>query len=243
VKWLYFPFKDISADPVMPENLKRYQKKYGANGLIVRQFGDGYFLDRVGDDDMFIVAGHGAPEDERIGVSVKAGGFFGMFGQTVQESITANDLADMLYDWGLPRSHKYIKTISCGGAGMATAADAQARALGQDDAQELVVVPLKAVNSTNCFASVFAKAMFKRGYWQILVRGYPGFVNAMELQKMLTMESEDQGSTGRGFTTKDWGDNKVKMVKVPTKTVYQDFWFDGYGRRVRGKGDWRSWDS
>ena len=81
VKWLYFPFKDISADSTMPANLKRYQDKYGATKLTVRQYGDGYFLDRVRDDDMFIVAGHGDPEDERIGVSVNAEGFFGMLGK------------------------------------------------------------------------------------------------------------------------------------------------------------------
>src|SRR5262249_5832783 len=102
-KWLYFAFKDISADPTMPGNLKRYQDKYGGQ-LTVRQFGDGNLLNDVGDDDMFIVNGHGDAEDDRIGVQVKAEGFLGFLGKKVQVTMTANQLAKMLRDADLPRS-------------------------------------------------------------------------------------------------------------------------------------------
>jgi len=230
VKWLYFPFKDISADPTMPKNLKRYQGKYGAN-LTVRQFGDGELFNDVGDDDMFIVVGHGLPGNENIGVSVKAEGLAGFFGKTVQVTITANTLADMLMIGGLPYSHKYIKTISCGGAGIAIADDANVRL--DRTGQKVTGMPLKEVKSqSDCFACVLAKAMAQRKYWRLLVRGYPGFVNAKELQKTVFMESGDQSDKGKGFTVDYWGGKKVKMMQAPTKSLEEEYWFDGYGRLV-----------
>src|SRR5262245_32583445 len=101
----------------MPGNLTRYQNKYGSN-LTVRQFCDGNLVSGVGDDEVVIVAGHGLAGDEEIGVTAMAevAGFFGKKVKEVQVTLTANDLAAMLDAALLPKTHKYIKTISCGGA-------------------------------------------------------------------------------------------------------------------------------
>jgi hypothetical protein len=226
---LYFPFKDITADPSMPLNLKRYKDKY-ADRLTVRQLGDGNRLDNVGDDDMFIIAGHGLPNDNRIGVSVKydspVGSILAFFGQTREETITANDLANILMGSGLPKGHKYIKTLTCGGAGMATADTANARFNSTNT--KVLDLPLKEVKSENCFASVLAIAMRERDYYQLLVKGYPGFVNATELEKTVTMESD----TTKGFAHAHWGDGKKPMVQAPTRSLEEDYWFDGWGKLV-----------
>lgn len=224
MKWLYFPFKNIDSDPSMPKNLQRYQAKYGA-GLTVRKLGN-LLLD-VPDDDMLIIAGHGLPGDDRIGVTVTADSLFGtLFGSTTQQSMTANDLAKLLLRSGLPLGHKRIKTITCGGAGIAVADTAGARL--DATGTKVVDLPLKEVKSVDCFASVLSQAMLKRGYRRLLVRGYPGFVNATGLQKMITVESD----TAQGFTRDYWGDGNTPLVRASTKSLEEEYWFDGWGKLV-----------
>ena len=224
MKWLYFPFKNIDNDPTMPRNLKRYQDKYGAN-LTVRRLGN-LLLD-VPDDDMLIIAGHGLPKDSRIGVTVIEDSLFGtLFSKTTQETLTANDLAKLLMRSGLPSGHRYLKTISCGGAGMAVADDTNVRM--DSSGGKVMELPLKEVKSVDCFASVLSQAMRELGYYRLLVRGYPGFVNACGLQKLVTMESGSK----LGFSYSYWGDGKVPMVEAPTKSLEEEYWFDGWGRLV-----------
>ncbi|HSW04515.1 hypothetical protein [Aquabacterium sp.] len=194
MKWLYFPFQDVSADPTMPSNEARYRSKYGP-GLTVLQYP--HRLDHVPDDDTFIVAGHGLPGMDAIGVSVldeNASSFensiralAGKGPAKRQVTMQANDLAQQLRDAELPRTHKRIKLITCGGAGMAILDDAKVEWDSSVDAaartvKDVPAAPFASANTANCFASVFAKAMAQRDYTQLRVRAYPGFVNANGVQ-------------------------------------------------------------
>ncbi|MGH7066578.1 MAG: hypothetical protein ACREFO_08765 [Acetobacteraceae bacterium] len=135
-KWLYFPFDDVSKDPTMPGNRQRYETKYEQNLTVVSK---GQPLNLVGDNDMLIIAGHGLPNSSRIGVTTEQGtklelGLLGgiakrvtmTFSHGTQVSVTADDLADQLASALLPWPHKYIKLITCGGAGMAAVDEAKA---------------------------------------------------------------------------------------------------------------------
>jgi hypothetical protein len=106
-KWLYFPFTDITNDATMPGNKKRYEEKYGER-LIVRQKGQLASLVDIGDDEMLIIAGHGLPDSQKIGVTTNPGVkkhiviasheidvLFTEVAPT-QVTMTANDLADEL---------------------------------------------------------------------------------------------------------------------------------------------------
>ncbi|MGH7070095.1 MAG: hypothetical protein ACREFO_08770 [Acetobacteraceae bacterium] len=79
-----------------------------------------------------------------------------------------------------------------------------------------------------------------------MVKGYPGFVDAMGQQKMVTLEATsaaaqfkewyqklfatDGVALGRDY----WKDGKVAMVSIPSKLV-NDYWFDSSGRLQRQK--------
>jgi len=267
-KWLYFPFKDITQDPTMPGNKDRYEKKYG-DRLIVRQKGELASLADVHDDEMLIIAGHGLPNSSRIGITTDPGKkkqFVISSGETVvftevsptQATITANDLADeLLVEAKLSQTHKYIKLITCGGAGMVRADDAN---VTWDEKRQVTAAPIVAnshEHMADCLASVLAKALGQRGYKNVMVKGYPGFVGAMEQQKRVLVEgaspqsqeerqrTDAQRDEVEKKTTVDfaktwagdvrpkfgkdyWKGGQVGMVSPPTKFV-NDYWFDHNG--------------
>lgn len=254
-KWLYFPFDDVSQDPTMPGNRQRYETKYGQNLTVV---GKGQPLNLVGDNDMFIIAGHGLPNKSDIGVTTEKGTtldlgkFGGMFKQVTmtfshgkQERMTADDLADQLATGTgpLPLTHKYIKLITCGGAGMVTVDEAKATF---DSTNTATAIPVTAhSHETDCLASVLAKALGLRHYNQILVKGYPGFVNAMGAQKKVTVEASAGaqfkewyqklfGTDGVALGADYWKDGTVGMVSIPSKLV-NDYWFDSSGTLQKQK--------
>jgi len=216
-KWLYFPFQDISHDAEMPGNRKRYEEKYGER-LIVKQKGDPRCLADIHDDEMLIIAGHGLPDKSAIGVTDHAGvkhdikisspeinvTFHSV--KPTQITITANDLAKELDETAeLPKTHIYIKLITCGGAGM-VAVDDNTKSKGKNGVTtDIPIVPNSHQHMTECLASVLAKALGLRGYTQVLVKGYPGFVNAMGQQKTLIVEATSDAS------------QEKKQAKSPTQ--------------------------
>ncbi|MGH7121068.1 MAG: hypothetical protein ACREFP_19115 [Acetobacteraceae bacterium] len=256
-KWLYFPFDDVSQDKTMPGNRQRYETKYRQNLTVV---GKGQLLSLVGDNDMFIIAGHGLPNSSRIGVTTEKGTSFDLgllggiakrvtmtFSHGTQVSITADDLADQLLLAHLPPSHKYIKLITCGGAGMAAVDETKATYdPGKPQKSEtLTFIPVTGhSHEDDCLASVLAKALGLRGYGAVLVKGYPGFVDAMGQQKMVTVEvtsaaaqfkewyqklfATDGVALGKDY----WKGGKVGMVGIPSKLV-NDYWFDSSGKLRR----------
>jgi hypothetical protein len=163
--------------------------------------------------------------------------------------MAANDLSDRISGAGLNKNHKHIKLITCGGAGMAIA-DENSIVWGptpanQRTVEDVVSISLASATTADCLASVLAKAMAQpgRGFTRLLVRGYPGFVNAMGLQKFLSLESSS-GNGFKGVSEDTWtGERKVywdtKMMKVPVRAIKDPntglkakFWFDRTGNRV-----------
>lgn len=238
-KWLYFPFSDISKDTTMPQNRKRYEDKYGQD-LTVRFKGSQ--LNDVGDDDMLIIAGHGLPNSSLIGIGTEETvSILGItFSRPTQVTMTANDLAQELVDANLPRTHRYIKLITCGGAGMVAVDDAKATIANN------VVASVPVVNhshQSDCLASVLAKELGRMLYGNVMVKGYPGFVNAIGAQKVLTVEATSEfsmtkkwyqhvtGGVERGYEY--WKDGSVGMARnIPTKLM-NDYWFNSSGALSR----------
>ncbi|MGH2390957.1 MAG: hypothetical protein ACRDIE_22380, partial [Chloroflexota bacterium] len=252
-KWLYFPFDDVSNDPTMPGNRQRYESKYGQDLTVV---GKGQLLSLVGDNEMFIIAGHGLPNSSRIGITTELGTkldlgkFFGnvktvtmTFAQSTQVSVTADDLADQLLLSHLPPSHKYIKLITCGGAGMAAVDEAKAQ-YGADKKTPTAIPVTGHSHETDCLASVLAKALGLRGYRGVMVKGYPGFVNAMGQQKTVTVEATSAAAQfkewyqtlfctdGVALGSDYWKGGTVPMVSIPSKLL-NDYWFDATGKLDR----------
>lgn len=256
MKYLYFPFQDdISYDPTMPANKARYEKKYGTGLRVVQYPGS---LAQVQNDEMLIVAGHGLPGNKNIGLSVddpatpnleRAGRFLGGHRpRTLQVKMEANDLADRISQAGLNKAHRFIKLITCGGAGMAIADDASVvwkTTAPNKKIEDLASISLASVTTADCLASVLAKAMAQPGrdFTRLLVRGYPGFVNATGLQKFLTLESAS-GLGNKGVSTDTWTKTShtywdKNMLTVPIKAIIDSstgqkerFWFDRHGNRV-----------
>jgi hypothetical protein len=258
MKTLYFPFQDdIKDDTSMPANRERYRKKYGASLRVVQYPGS---LAEVGIEETLIVAGHGLPGSDKIGLSVddpatprteRWGRYvLGHRPRTMQLTLTADNLADRISAAGLKKAHKRIKLITCGGAGMGVV-DTESVAWkdgtqdGNRTIDDLTSIKLKELKSADCLASVLAKAMAQpgRGFTQVIVRGYPGFVNCTELQKFLSIESSS-GEGHSGVSTDSW--TKVsttywapKMANVPNSKIIDPatgekakFWFDSKGNRV-----------
>ncbi len=238
-KCLYFPFTDISRDSTMPQNRARYESKYGG-GLKVRFKGDP--LHDVKDDEMLIIGGHGLPDSSKIGVSVDAG--VTILGVQVRSptmvTMTANDLAAELAAAGLPTTHKYIKLITCGGAGIVAVDDKRATIANG----RVTGLPVARHNHVaECLGSVLAKALGQRHYEDILVKAYPGFVNGTQNDKMLVVEGTSElsqksgwlsyvtGTVDRGMSS--WKGGTVGMLgNVPTK-IMNDYWFDKNGNLQR----------
>ncbi|MGH7078387.1 MAG: hypothetical protein ACREFU_09835 [Acetobacteraceae bacterium] len=248
-KWLYFPFDDISKDPTMPGNRKRYEEKYKAN-LTVVMLGD--LLHLVGDDEMFIIAGHGLPGSSEIGITTGPGKTKAhrVLGIDAQSTMTANDLADHLLKAGLPKTHKYIKLISCGSAGMVAVDDKNATIDSSDTKNPKVaaVTVTTHIHEAECLASVLAAALGKRDYNDVLVKGYPGFVNAMNPQKTVSVEGTSEASQVRQMVelvqesgpvtvemeraqhgVRYWQRGMVGMVRIPAKLL-NNYWFDKSGQ-------------
>jgi hypothetical protein len=111
--------------------------------------------------------------------------------------------------------------------------------------EDVVSISLASVSTADCLASVLAKAMAQPGrdFTRLLVRGYPGFVNAVGVQKFLSIESAS-GNGFKGVSEDTWtGEKEVywntNMMKVPTRALTDPdtglkarFWFDGTGNRV-----------
>lgn len=235
-KWLYFPFNDISQDTTMPQNRKRYEEKYQTR-LTVAFKGDS--LSGVKDDDMLIIAGHGLPNSDKIGVTTNPG--TKILGVTVvaptQATMTANDLADEIATARLPDSHRYIKLITCGGGGMAAVDDKNATITNN----KVTAIPVTThSHATDCLASVLAKALGQRGYNSVMVKGYPGFVNGQGAQKTVSVEGTSDTSQkkklyqelfhtgGVALGSDYWKDGTVGMVTIPSNLV-NDYWFDKNG--------------
>jgi hypothetical protein len=123
--------------------------------------------------------------------------------------------------------------------------------------QKVTAMPMAShEHMADCLASVLAKALGQRGYQNVMVKGYPGFVDAMEQQKVVTVEGTSTTSqekrqpksgaqdllaqqTNDEFAKKwaqgaihgreYWGQGDVGMVRnIPTKLV-NDYWFDSKG--------------
>jgi hypothetical protein len=235
-KWLYFPFKDISKDTSMPQNKLRYEEKYGED-LSIAFKGDS--LRTVQNDEMLIIAGHGLPKMAKIGVTTETGLAIGPIDliSPTQITTTANDLADELLAAKLPVTHKYIKLITCGGAGMVSVDDAKAKVV---DGKVTAVDVVLHTHDTDCLGSVLAKALGQKGYDNIMVKAYPGFVNATGAVKSVSVEGISPMSQvkEKNFFGQDkseaklgspyWRDGKIGMVPIPSKLL-NDFWFDRTG--------------
>jgi hypothetical protein len=239
-KWLYFPFKDISKDTSMPQNKQRYEEKYGEQ-LTVAFKGDA--LGAIKDDEMLIIAGHGLPNLAEIGVTAYEGPAIAawILQKPTQITTTANDLADELVAAKLPLTHKYIKIITCGGAGMVSVNDGKATVA---DGKVTAIDVVLHTHETDCLGSVLAKALGQKGYAGIMVKAYPGFVNATGAKKSVSVEGISPASQEKNkglfggaksearLGSPYWRDGKIGMVPVPTKLL-NDFWFDRTGELKR----------
>ncbi len=250
-KWLYFAFDDISQDPTMPGNCKRYEEKYGADLTVVMK---GESLSLVESDDMLIIAGHGLPHTSDIAITTgpatkKSHKILGIPAQT---TMTANDLADQLKKSGLPIKHKYIKLLTCGGAGMVAVDDENAKI---DNGKVTAITVSKHIHEHECLASVLAASLGKRDYNDVRVKGYPGFVDATKQQKMVSVEGTSTHSQIRQMVelteqTEEgekkskvamgraqyglfyWKEGTMGMVSIPSKFL-NDFWFNSKGELQR----------
>lgn len=246
MRWLYIPFANIQDDPTMPGNKKRYTDKYQARIGVIHHPEK---LNDVDNDDVLIIGGHGMPGSKEIGVSVldnnvswhemAARKLYNKPPATTYDTLTAHSLAERIFGSDLDLGHKHIKLLTCGGAGMAIV---DAAGLNYADANNRHPAAWNfggmAKSVQDCLVAVFAEEMGKKGYDKIMVRGYPGFVNAMGQDKTLTVESPDKrGSVQEHEVYNGWGGFKNEQywkesVTLPTKLINEKFWFNNKGQRV-----------
>ena len=159
-------------------------------------------------DELLVIAGHGLPADERIGATVRLFNE-GVCVSTFEQTMTANQLADLLESMKLPKGHYRIRVLTCHGAGTA-------KAHWNPQAQR---VKLQDVIFASCVASLLAKAMAARAYGSIMVQGYPGAVDARGVRL-------EQGKDPVDAAHKQLmlGEDRVSAEYI------EKFWFDGTGR-------------
>jgi hypothetical protein len=231
MKWLFVSVANLlKGEKDTDLVVERYKKEYDTEITIVYNTWPGYSskLQDVKDYEMLIIVGHGdidkggKKNSEKIGIQEesiiggpKKEGFFGL-GDNEKTIITANDLAKMLERNGLPKSHVLIKTTSCCGGGLAREVNGR---IGLID--------------NPCFASVLAKALYNlkpTGYQNIIVGGYPGYVQVHTRFKNGTPEKYTAKTiTVRGQKTTGDFDGKRNTANWPEHKTNeaQILWYRG----------------
>ena len=164
---------------------------------------------------MFIIAAHGCIEENgrQCLWNQKSGGEW--------ESITANDLAIKLFAQGLKKHHKFMKLISCYGAGLIKV-KTDPTTMSTRNFNDFLIEEEIGTTKT-CFAAVFASALGQLGYNDVRVKAYPGQVfndSSIPLWENLQREVKVQGS---GFYS----------PSISTKTLTDDYWYDSTGKLTR----------
>jgi len=172
--YLYFPFTNWEEDSVLKNDVKGF-KKVGLEFELAERSTE-KCLAPVNDDDLLIISGHGGVGSANIS----------MVGATGRVRLPASSLADLLATDGLPKTHQSILLITCYGGGMSsiTSAEGNADLSGSEQSS----VPSKAASTRvaaknlelisnkagECLASILAKGLGMKGYYSILVGGWPG---------------------------------------------------------------------
>ncbi len=179
---LYFPFDNWKEDKVLKNDVDGFRKSGLEFELIDRTTPS--CLGGIGGEDLIIISGHGGVGSSRISMTGKGG----------KVRLTANDLAKLLEDDGLSKKHQSILLITCYGGGKSEVTGTDSTPLSDSEWDELFdTLPVEAVQHRvapssmrltsnkigDCLASILAKACGMRGYYSILVGGFPGsFVTA-----------------------------------------------------------------
>jgi len=178
-KFLYFPFTNFREDSVMRDIKSRYIKKYGEDVALADSRSS---LESIEDEEMLIIAAHGSnakPDRSSLWLE-RTGGTW--------DSITANKLAENLAKRGLRKTHRYLKLVSCYGAGDLRVTTGFST-VATRNFEEFTIEEFG--TTTKCFASVFAKALGLGGYNQVKVKAYPG--------KVFNDAQREVKVTGSGF--------------------------------------------
>jgi hypothetical protein len=189
--------------------VESYKAQYGsAIRIVYKSWGAAApTLKDVKDDETLIIVGHGNVNQDGINKSERLGVTEGSpWGGANKERtiVTANGLADMLQARKLPKSHLWIKTMSCCGGGLARVENG---AIGPTESP--------------CFASVLARALYQRQYHEIVVGGYPGYVTVHEgvRRKDNTTKHTAKTITVRGQNTVGHFPHKKDPVNWPEYTT------------------------
>lgn len=156
--WLYFPFSNYEQDDVLKKDVTDLRSA-GVN--FHRTGNKPGCLQRVGDEDLLMIAGHGDEGDFSISMTGRKG----------ERSLTANDLAQKLKTYGLKRTHQSILLLTCFGGGSTTKHTGVPRVVGIAKSES---VSVHKKSAGKCLAAVLAKSLGKAGYYSILVGGWPG---------------------------------------------------------------------
>lgn len=229
MRWIFVPFTSLEHEPSTKTAVDYYKKKYNSyfsTGLEVVYRDDNRSLEGVRDNDMLLIPAHGSHRADKRGLigvqrSARAGDM---------ETVTANGLAGLLVQKGLPQGHVYIKTLSCCGGGLATA-DGKTTNFGS------------AVDE--CFAAVLAQALYP-SHPRIVVGGYRGYLRYNQstvktlLVRSMTDGSDpltDEEKCNLLLDAEDVGQvvdlDPVGGFRVSAKKL-RPVWFNGLGAVVPG---------
>lgn len=160
--FMYFPFSDYKKDQTLGWNPTGWRQSGLKFKLLKKSW---QCLSRVGDDALLMVVGHGGPGSTDIS----------MVGPKGEKSLSATELADNLVRYGLSKSHQSILLLSCFGGGTAEFAT-PGHTPGTDRRVHTSMVNVNDNAMGRCLAATLGKALGMRGFYSILVGGWPGAV-------------------------------------------------------------------
>jgi hypothetical protein len=163
--WYYYAFKNSEEDPGVlagPDYFRQTKLTFE----VIPRTGVLQPLTVVADDDLLIIDAHGsAARPSELSLCTKDG----------LKSMTASDLAAQLSTDGLKKTHQAILLVTCEAGGTSTFKSGASPGAGGDvKATNLTIARNK---TDECLASVLAKALGMKGFFSILVGGFPGVFN------------------------------------------------------------------
>lgn len=163
--YFYYAFRNSEDDMRILKN-SEYLQQTGLIFEVIARTGVVKPLAVVTDDDLLIIAAHGSTDDPG---NLSLGTANGL------QKMSASELADQLSSDGLKATHQSILLVTCEGGGNSTLkAGKFADPTGKVLASDIVVTKNK---MGECLASIVGKAMGMKGYFSILVGGFPGIFN------------------------------------------------------------------
>lgn len=212
---IYIPFdSDLSYEPGLLKFITRYRDKYKGNCKIhyhgkKRSKGDDIsVVDDISArnvataDGTILVMGHGHPHQFNLEITTAKG----------RVQLGYENIAQRMQEDGLDAGHKFVKSLSCCGAG-----------LGNFDLERRVIASVQHGGRTpvrvtqiqvNCFARELA-IQLGGGHQSIRVGGYPGYLDASLQQKLIQMltTTVNPKKACVGFFT--WGPKREAFNSMP----------------------------